>query len=194
MPSDGPVKTRKSRVSPSREGELFALVLERLRADGYELLSVGDIAASAKMSKATIYRQWGGKPELVVRALRWRGALCAEDIDTGTLRGDLKRYLAALAERRDSELNRAMAQAVHRDPALLEAFRAHFPGPGSQVTDRLIARAVARGEIAAGCGALPYVRGALLGAFFGQGLLGQPVGEDFLDGYVDHLIAPALGL
>ncbi|ROO84697.1 TetR family transcriptional regulator [Actinocorallia herbida] len=188
------MKTRKSRVGPSREGEVFELVLDRLRAVGYELLSVGDIAAAARMSKATIYRQWGGKPELVVRALRWRGCLCAEDIDTGALPGDLKRYVALLAERRDPELNRAMAQAVHRDPALLEAVRTELLGPGALVTDRLLARAVARGEVAADCKALPYVRSALLGAFMGQGLLGQPLDGDFVDGYVDHLIAPALGL
>ncbi|MDX6744108.1 TetR/AcrR family transcriptional regulator [Actinocorallia sp. A-T 12471] len=189
-----PVKSRKSRVSPLREGEVFALVLDRLRAVGYELLSVGDVAADARMSKATIYRQWGGKPELVARALSWRGCLDVADIDTGTLRGDLKRLAVVLIERRDPELNRAMAQAIHRDPALLEAFRTHFLRPGSEATERLLARAVERGEVAADRAALPYVRSALFGAFMGQGILGDPLDEEWANGYVDHLIAPALGL
>ncbi|MCD0449765.1 TetR/AcrR family transcriptional regulator [Actinocorallia sp. API 0066] len=189
-----PPRTRRSRVSPARESEVFALVLDQLRSVGYELLSVGDVAAAARMSKATIYRLWGGKPELVIMAVRSRGAPCAEDIDTGTLTGDLKRYLAHLEERRDPELNRAMAQAVHRDPALLDAFRAHVLEPASLVVDGLLARAVARGELDPARPAIPYVGSALLGALMGRELRCEPDDGRFGDGYVDHVLAPALGL
>ncbi|GAA0249314.1 hypothetical protein GCM10009527_052220 [Actinomadura nitritigenes] len=61
-PQTRPPVRRRSRISPDRAAELYALVLDRLREVGYEALSVEDVAGRARMSKATIYRQWGASP------------------------------------------------------------------------------------------------------------------------------------
>ncbi|MGW5742800.1 TetR/AcrR family transcriptional regulator [Amycolatopsis sp. NPDC003861] len=42
---------------------------ERLVRDGYSLMTIGDIAADAKVSRPTLYRRWRTKFELVVDAL-----------------------------------------------------------------------------------------------------------------------------
>jgi AcrR family transcriptional regulator len=42
---------------------------ERLVRDGYSLMTIGDIAADAKVSRPTLYRRWSTKFELVVDAL-----------------------------------------------------------------------------------------------------------------------------
>ncbi|GAA2119020.1 TetR/AcrR family transcriptional regulator [Actinomadura napierensis] len=187
---------RRSRISPERAAELFALVLDRLREVGYEALSVEAVAAEARMSKATIYRQWGGKPELVIAAVRALGPLDVDGIDTGDLRGDLKAYIAQyhVMSAMDRGMNRAMVHAVHRDPRLMEAVRQAVITPGLAALDVILARAVGRGEVAAGCPALPYVKYMLIGTL-GSGMdLGDTVDLDFLDGYIDHVVAPALGL
>lgn len=192
----GAVRTRRSRVSPVREGELFRLVLEQLQEVGYEASSVEAVAARAHMSKATIYRQWGGKPELVVRAMRSLDEPKFDDIDTGTLTGDLKVYIDRIESRTPTnrEMNRAMAQAVHRDPRLMAVFREVFVKPGVLALESILARSTARGELAADCRAIPYVKNMLLGAFAGENLFGDTVDTAFLYGYVDHVVAPALGL
>ncbi|MEV6643151.1 TetR/AcrR family transcriptional regulator [Amycolatopsis sp. NPDC051371] len=41
----------------------------RLVRDGYSLMTIGDIAADAKVSRPTLYRRWSTKFELVVDAL-----------------------------------------------------------------------------------------------------------------------------
>jgi AcrR family transcriptional regulator len=42
---------------------------DRLVRDGYSLMTIGDIASDAKVSRPTLYRRWGTKFELVVDAL-----------------------------------------------------------------------------------------------------------------------------
>jgi AcrR family transcriptional regulator len=42
---------------------------DRLVRDGYSLMTIGDIAADAKVSRPTLYRRWSTKFELVVDAL-----------------------------------------------------------------------------------------------------------------------------
>ncbi|MFJ9779683.1 TetR/AcrR family transcriptional regulator [Amycolatopsis sp. NPDC101161] len=42
---------------------------ERLVRDGYSLMTIGDIASDAKVSRPTLYRRWSTKFELVVDAL-----------------------------------------------------------------------------------------------------------------------------
>lgn len=189
-------RTRRSRVSPVREGELYELVFEQLREVGYETFSVEAVAARARMSKATIYRQWGGKPELVIRAMQSLSGSKGCDIDTGTLVGDLKAYIDRLEARMvlDREMSRAMAQAIRRDPQLMAAFREFFVKPGVLALENLLARSVARGELAADCKAIPYVKNMLLGVIAGEDIFGDTLDKDFLYGYVDHVIAPALGL
>ncbi|MGI8329440.1 TetR/AcrR family transcriptional regulator [Actinomadura scrupuli] len=190
------MRTRRSRISPDREAELFGVVLDQLREAGYESFSVEAVAARARMSKATIYRQWGGKPELVLAAVRSLDRLKVDDIDTGTLIGDLKAYIDQFGSRTilDREMNRAMTQAIHRDPRLMTAFREFFVKPGVLALESVLARSIARGELAADCEALPYVKNMLLGALGGEDLFGDTLDTAFLYGYVDHVIAPALGL
>lgn len=190
---------RRSRISPDRAAELYALVLDRLREVGYEALSVEDVAGRARMSKATIYRQWGGKPELVIAALRSLGPPetdAAEAVDTGNLLDDLKAYIGRYHQMAalDRGMNRAVAHAIHRDPRLMAAVRQAIVEPGLAALDTVLSRGVARGEVSAGCKALPYVKYMLLGTLGGEAVLGEDVDIGFLHGYIDHVIAPALGL
>src|SRR5262249_62018507 len=51
-----------------REAELLAVTLRLLQEHGYERLTVDAVASEARASKATVYRRWPSKAELVLAA------------------------------------------------------------------------------------------------------------------------------
>lgn len=188
---------RRSRITPEREAELYAAVLELLREVGYDALTMDAVAARTKSSKATLYRQWGGKPELVVKALRSQKPGGIADVDTGTLRGDLHILVAREDDctmERNSDLMRAMAMAVHGNPELMKAFRELLVEPEMDEFKKVTQRAIDRGEIRADCPALDYIIHMLVGAFATRAMIDQlPPTQSFLTSYIDAVVLPALG-
>ena len=80
--------TESSPWSP-RETELLAVTLQLLQEHGYDRLTVDAVAAAARASKATVYRRWPSKAELVLAAFIEGVRQIAVHPQTGTLRGDL---------------------------------------------------------------------------------------------------------
>ena len=72
-----------------RDAAICDATLALLAEVGYDRMSMDAVAARAKASKATIYRRWPGKQELVLDAVRSRAPGMAVPEDTGSLRGDL---------------------------------------------------------------------------------------------------------
>ncbi len=125
--------------------------LELLLEVGFSALTVEGVAGRAGVGKATIYRRWTSKLPLVVEAF---GLLPAfEDVDTGTLAGDLKAMLTRYLE---DFLSTPLATVY---PSLV-AERAHNPELGlvldpvlkgrRRPLEAALERGVARGEIAPG--------------------------------------------
>ncbi|NDZ77708.1 TetR/AcrR family transcriptional regulator [Streptomyces sp. SID10853] len=186
-----------SRLTPEREGELYAATLDLLREVGYEALTMDAVAARTRSSKATLYRQWGSKPELVARALRYNKPVRIEDVDTGSLRGDFRSMVAREDDcemERNSALMRGLMHAVHENPDLFQALRELLIEPEVTGLKQMLQRAVERGEVSAGNPALPFVPHMLVGAFVARQLLEeQPVDQAFLSRYLDSVVLPALG-
>ncbi|MDH6702031.1 TetR/AcrR family transcriptional regulator [Streptomyces sp. MAA16] len=188
---------RRSRITPEREAELYEAVLDLLREVGYDALTMDAVATRTRSSKATLYRQWGGKAELVVKAVRHSKPGALSDIDTGTLKGDLH----ALTLRSDdcqmeqnSALMRGLAMAVHGNPDLLRAFRDHLVEPELDEFRRILARAIDRGEVRADNPALDYVIHMMIGGFAARTLIDEmPPTQAFLLSYIDAVVLPALG-
>ncbi|MFF7330853.1 TetR/AcrR family transcriptional regulator [Streptomyces sp. NPDC090306] len=189
---------RRSRITPEREAELYEAVLDLLREVGYDALTMDAVAARTRSSKATLYRQWGGKAELVVRAMRHSKPGGFSDIDTGSLRGDFH----ALATREDdcrmeqnSALMRGLAMAMHTNPDLLKAFRELLVEPEMAEFDRVLQRAIDRGEVRADNPALEFVVHMMIGGFATRALIDdQPPTVAFITSYVDAVVLPALGV
>jgi AcrR family transcriptional regulator len=188
---------RRSRITPERETELYEAVLDLLREVGYDALTMDAVAARTKSSKATLYRQWGGKAELVAKAVRHtKPGGVGRSIDTGSLRGDLH----ALTLRSDdcemeqnSALIRALAMAVHGNPDLLEAFREHLIGPEMADFHQVLRRAIDRGEVRADNPAIDFVMHMMIGGFAARSLIDeQPPDQAFLLSYIDAVVLPAL--
>ncbi|MFD0352868.1 TetR/AcrR family transcriptional regulator [Streptomyces sp. NPDC127110] len=189
---------RRSRITPEREAELHGAVLDLLREVGYEALTMDAVAARTKSSKATLYRQWGSKPELVAKALRCTQPVSLREIDTGTLRGDF----AMMVERsddaqmaKDTALMRGLAHAVHESPELHRALRDLLVDPEINGLQAMLRRAVERGEIRPDCPALDFVPHMLIGAFIALPLIeDRSVDRAFLGQFIDAVVFPALGI
>ncbi|MFD8866451.1 TetR/AcrR family transcriptional regulator [Streptomyces sp. NPDC059590] len=188
---------RRSRLSPERESELYQAVMELLTEVGYDALTMDAIAARTHSSKATLYRQWKSKPALVATALRHTKPVSLEDIDTGSLRGDLREMVQCgdEARERDAALMRGLALAAHQNPDLLEALRELLITHELGAFDMLLKRALDRGEVAPDRPALKYTVHLLLGAFTTRSLVeAKEPDADYLFDYIDAVILPALGV
>ncbi|MEV6330714.1 TetR/AcrR family transcriptional regulator [Streptomyces sp. NPDC051909] len=187
----------RSRLTPEREAELYEAVLDLLREVGYDALTMDAVATRTRSSKATLYRQWGSKPELVARALRHNKRVSLGEIDTGSLRGDFDQILANSDDcqmEKDSALMRGLAHVVHDNPELLQALRELLVEPEMTGLDEVLQRAVRRGEIRADNPALKLVPHMLIGAFIARPLIeDQSVDSAFLRSYVDAVVLPSLG-
>lgn len=158
--------TRRSRLTPERERELYEAVVDLLREVGYEALTMDAVAARTRSSKATLYRQWKGKPELVATALRQCKPISLADIDTGSLAGDLHELVRLHDEtevKRDQELMRGLSHAAFQNIDLFRALRELLIEPELVSFAELVQRAVDRGELAADNPARDFVPHMLFG-------------------------------
>lgn len=129
--------------------ELLAVTLRLLQRHGYDRLSVDEVAAESRASKATIYRRWPSKAELVLAAFieGMRAQLVRPN--TGSLREDLLQIgRNALADvRRNTPVMRGLLNEIARNTALTKAFRTRFIDQRKLLIDDVLAAAVERGEI-----------------------------------------------
>lgn len=189
---------RRSRITPEREAELYGAVLDLLREVGYDALTMDAVAARTRSSKATLYRQWGGKAELVVKAIRHnKPGRDIGEVDTGSLRGDFHALMAHADDAemaQNSALMRGLAMAMHANPDLHREFRGQIVEPEIVEFRRVLQRAVDRGEVRPDCPALDFVVHMMLGAFVTCTILDErPPTRAFLTSYIDAVVLPALG-
>src|SRR5690242_2947994 len=108
-----------------REAEILAVTLALLQEHGYDQLTVDAVANAARASKATVYRRWPSKAELVLAAFIEGVRQVAVAPDTGTLRGDLLRLgeVCCQETRQLASTIRAVMVEVSRNPALNEVMQ-----------------------------------------------------------------------
>jgi len=188
--------TRRSRITPEREAELYEAVLELLREVGYDSLTMDAVATRTRSSKATLYRQWGGKAELVARAIRHHKPVDPAAIDTGSLRGDfqaLTRRQDDCQMEQDSALMRVLGTAAHTNPELLAALREWLIEPELGEMRQVVERAVERGEVRPDNPAIEYLLHMIIGAFAARTLIDEaPPTQAFISSYIDAVVIPAL--
>ncbi|MFI5507772.1 TetR/AcrR family transcriptional regulator [Mycobacterium sp. NPDC051804] len=132
-----------------REAELLAVTLRLLQEEGYDGLTVDAVAAGARASKATVYRRWPTKAELVLAAFIEGVRHVAVAPETGTLRGDLLQLGDVICDqaRTHASTMRAVMVEVSRNPALNDVMQHQFLDQRKALFKQILGQAVARGEI-----------------------------------------------
>ena len=124
-------------------------VIEVLGDVGFRGLTIDVVAQRAGVGKATIYRRWASKEQLVLDALT-AGRLPVRQPDTGTLRDDLLAYYLPLADPDAQEgavrLMPALAAEAAVDADIAERLHAFVSDRRAPVAGILL-RAQERGEV-----------------------------------------------
>jgi AcrR family transcriptional regulator len=133
----------------ARECELLAVTLQLLQQHGYDRLSLEAVATTARASKATLYRRWPTKAELVLAAFVEGTRQVATEPDTGTLRGDLQALGEAIRSHVSAHAStiRAVLVETSRSAELEAIMQEQFLDQRKSLVERVLARAVERGEI-----------------------------------------------
>jgi AcrR family transcriptional regulator len=175
--------------------EMLSAAMDVLREVGYENLSMDLVASRARCSKATLYRVWSNKPQLVAAALYATRPGKAEEINTGTLRGDLLTMVELLASQadKDTAMFASLSHAVLTDEELASAVRTSLVEPWLADMIGVVDRAVERGELPSRPVAADFLPELLLGVAITRPLIGGRLADsDYLTGCVDHVLLPAL--
>jgi len=166
-----------------------------LREQGYAGLTMDGVAARAQTGKATLYRRWPSKLELIVAALDFAMPKVRVPDDRGDLRGELLDVLHQLAEEMASvsgEAARGLIAELVRSPALARAIRPFLADSVIAPTLEVLRRAAVRGEIPVSALTPRY-------ASIGTDLLrqhalvnGNPVPEEVITEIVDGILLPLM--
>ncbi|OBJ39927.1 TetR family transcriptional regulator [Mycolicibacterium mucogenicum] len=133
-----------------RERELLTATLKLLQQNGYERMTVDGVAALAHASKATVYRRWPTKQELVLAAVMDSARQHIVVPDTGTFRGDLMQFGQMIIGEKSQQAStlRAILGEAFRVPALRDTIELGFVEQYKAVVRRMLRQAADRGEIA----------------------------------------------
>jgi AcrR family transcriptional regulator len=179
----------------AREQAILDAAIQLLAEVGYEAMSIEAVAVRAKSSKATIYRRWPGKAELVADAMRRRTEPALEDLpDTGSLRGDLLTLTQRMfdgMEGMDGGLMCGLAVAVRGDAEFGRLLAAHTHEHKLRSVAEILSRAEARGELPPGADPNLILQVAPGVVLFHQ-MSGERLDRAFAEHLVDRVLIPLL--
>ncbi|MDM4762190.1 TetR/AcrR family transcriptional regulator [Galbitalea sp. SE-J8] len=182
---------------PSRDTDILDATLEVLAETGYEGMTIDMVAARAKAGKATVYRRWTSKADLVIDAVACMKA--GVDLnalpDTGTLRGDLVAMIKAPAvhdAQRKARIMGGLISLINDEPGLAEAAQQAVVLPRVAANRILFQRAIDRGEVPADIDVdlLSLVSVSMVS--YRTLMLREPVDRAFLLSIIDGVILPAV--
>ena len=184
----------------TRDPEILAAAIEVLAENGFDGMTIDMVATRAKAGKATLYRRWPSKNELVIDAVACMkmGDLDVAHLpDTGTLRGDLVAMIKPRSIQEAEKKMQIMAglmSMLSTAPELADAANNAIAKPRAAANRFLMQRAIDRGEISPQCDieTLALVTPSM--AAYRTLIERKPVDRDFLISLIDGVLLPALGL
>ncbi len=163
---------------------------------GIDGMSMESVAARAGCGKATVYRRYPSKVELVLAAAREVADVVSPPVDTGTLRGDLLAIAGNLARLVTvGDFATVMAQAVadaQCDERLAAVWRPYVLERRAQGV-RAVERAIARGELPVGTDASHVVDLVAAPIIYRRLWLGLVSDDAFVVRHVDTVLDGIVG-
>jgi len=194
--------TRQRKRGVALEDAIHDAVFAELTEVGYAAFTIEAVAARAQTGKASIYRRWETKAELVIDAFVTRFGkpdeiVCELLADTSASTRDLLvRMGMHISELSDeaAEAIRAIACEATRDPDLAAAVDEKVHRPKRAAIVELLHRGIARGEVRpdAVCGLYADILPAML--TYRMVLNNQPVSEQEIVEIVDHALMPLISV
>ena len=184
----------------TRDPEILDAALEVLAETGYDGMTIDMVAARAKAGKATLYRRWSSKAELVIDAV---ACMKQEDLsadklpDTGTLRGDFVAMIkphSLMDSERKMKVMAGLMSLLATSPELADTAREAIIEPRAAVNRMFLQRAKDRGEIAADIDIDTIASISQSMVAFRTIMLRQPINPEFVLSILDGVVLPAVGL
>jgi AcrR family transcriptional regulator len=189
----------KRRLDRARDAAILEATLTGVAEQGYDRLSMDDIALRAGVGKAAIYRRWPSKEVVVADAIaHWRRGLApVEPPNTGSLRDDIEALIAAVPDLNDAELNTVrvivgVATAAMHNPVLAAALDDLVLAIPRNVIRCVLDRAVTRGDIPADRD-LSLVPDVALGLNVMRVMTGRPLDRVYVRRVLEDVILPLTG-
>jgi AcrR family transcriptional regulator len=188
------------RTRPRRRGHALDLAILKatiaeIEISGYAGLSMERVAERARASKASLYRRWPSKVELVMDAIYGLLPDPAEAADTGSLRGDLLALLRSAAEMLAGPGGTAIRGLISdalRDPQLADRLRSYTRGRSVAAMNEIVRRATDRRELGPGTITTRQLEAGLWVMRFHFLINGSPISDEVIVEIVDEVVLPLL--
>jgi AcrR family transcriptional regulator len=201
MPPNGAGQRPRGRAGRKRDDARDDVILDAtlavLAEQGYDRMTIDAVAARAGMARATVYRRWATKADLVVAAV---SRMSRADVnldqlpDTGSLRGDM----TAMVRPFDDQQQQVRLQAIvgllslaKSEERLVEAATGAGIGPWVEVNRILMWRAIDRGEFAPGAD-LDTLAELIPMLCVARAVQQLPITREFSLALIDGVVIPAL--
>jgi len=184
----------------TRDPEILEATIDVLAETGFDGMTIDMVAARAKAGKATVYRRWASKADLVIDAV---ACMKNADLDfdhlpdTGTLRGDLIAMIKPHSiddAQKKIHVMAGIVSMISKHPELTDSLYAIMVEPRARVNRFFLTRAIERGEIPAqiDIDMLSMVSASMV--TYRTLMLRKTVDRAFLISIIDGVLLPAVGL
>jgi len=192
----------RRRRGAALEDAILSAAYDELSTVGYQAFSVEGVATRARTGKASIYRRWPTKQELVLDALLEvlpTPEQCGIDIDIDAIpdtvsTADMLRQIAhtitGILTSPAGDAMRAVKCEAFSDPELARAVDERFQAPRRQALIELLRRGVERGEVRPGadCALIADVLPAVIA--HRVILMREPVAESEISDIIERVMLP----
>src|SRR6478735_12796414 len=149
-PSPKPRRKRGRPRDPEADGRILAAASTLILLRGFDSMTVDEVASSAGVGKATVYRRWSRKEDLAVAAMEQLYRAEMPTPDTGSIREDLRGMYAAVLAFVNSPAGtgyvRTTIKESMRDDRIATLYREANVRATASATE-VFERAIERGEV-----------------------------------------------
>jgi AcrR family transcriptional regulator len=135
---------------PQADGRILAAASALILVRGFDSMTVDEVASTAGVGKATVYRRWARKEDLAVAAMEQLYRDEMPPPDTGSIRGDLQAMFTSVLTFVNSPAGtdyiRTTIKESMRDERIAALYR-EANDRAEQSTVAVFERAISRGEV-----------------------------------------------